>query len=183
MDRFWKTKKGCSILLFILGCFELFLFIKYGYHWTKILRYLCLSSFLVVIACIDYKKTIIPNRLLLYMLIIRGILLAVELLSFTENRMEILISAFGGMGTGFLLFLAAYFFSRKSIGLGDVKLTAMLGWYLGSSLIWLDVITALCLAAGYSVIQLLRKKLTMKDSIPLAPFFSIGTVLILIIGF
>lgn len=174
MDGLWKTKKGGIALLFILGFAELVLFMNYGYHWTKIARYLVLSGFLAVIACVDYKKTIIPNKLLLYMLLIRGVLLAAELFIFTEYRKEILISSFGGLGTGFLIFLLSYILSRKSIGLGDVKLAAVIGWYLGSALIWMDVIIALSLAAGYSIIQLVRKKLTMKDSIPLAPFSPSG---------
>ena len=84
---------------------------------------------------------------------------------------------------GFLIFFLARIFSRKSVGMGDVKLAAVLGWYLGGALIWFDIVLSLFLAAGYSLLQLIRKKLSMKDSIPLAPFFSVGTILILLLGF
>ena len=84
---------------------------------------------------------------------------------------------------GFLIFLLARIFSRKSVGMGDVKLAAVLGWYLGGSLIWFDIVVSLSLAALYSIVQLILKKLNMKDSIPLAPFFSVGTILILLLGF
>ena len=84
---------------------------------------------------------------------------------------------------GFLIFFLARIFSRKSVGMGDVKLAAVLGWYLGGSLIWFDIVVSLSLAALYSIVQLILKKLNMKDSIPLAPFFSVGTILILLLGF
>ena len=72
---------------------------------------------------------------------------------------------------------------KGGLGMGDVKLAAVLGWYLGGALIWFDLVISLSLAAIYSIVQLIRKKLNMKDSIPLAPFFSVGTVLILLLGF
>ena len=84
---------------------------------------------------------------------------------------------------GLILFLIAYFLSRKSIGLGDVKLAAVLGWYLGLALIWWDLVVGLFLAGLYSVVQLVRKKLNLKDSIPLVPFLAAGTILVVLLGF
>ena len=117
------------------------------------------------------------------MLVARAMLLIGEIGAEPAWWKECLKSAFGGLGLGLVIFLAAWFLSRKSIGMGDVKLAAVIGWYLGGSLIWFDPVVCLSLSAIFSIVQLLRKKLTMKDSIPLAPFFSVGTILILIIGF
>lgn len=41
--------------------------------------------------------------------------------------------------------------------MGDVKLAAVLGWYLGGSLIWFDIVVSLSLAALYSIVQLILK--------------------------
>lgn len=117
------------------------------------------------------------------MLVVRGILLVAEIISYPAYWKELLISSFGGLAAGLFFFLIAYFLSRKSIGMGDVKLAAVLGWYLGLSLIWWDLAVGLCFAGLYCVIQLLRKKLTMKDSIPLVPFLAIGTIAVLLLGF
>lgn len=166
-----------------LVCVEFFLFGRYGYHWTKMVRYILLSVFMTALGLIDSRERVVPNRILLCMLVLRGALLAAEMICFSAYAKEILLSAVGGMAIGLLIFLMAYFFSRKGIGMGDVKLAGVLGLYLGAALIWTDILLSLILAAVYSIVQLLRKKLKAKDSIPLVPFFSIGTILVLIIGF
>ena len=178
-----KEKKYVPVIIAVLVVTEAFLFTFYGYHWLKTVRYLILSAFLVVLGFIDSKRTLIPNQLLIMMLVARAMLLIGEIGAEPAWWKECLKSAFGGLGLGLVIFLAAWFLSRKSIGMGDVKLAAVIGWYLGGSLIWFDLVVCLSLSAIFSIVQLLRKKLTMKDSIPLAPFFSVGTSLILIIGF
>lgn len=176
-------KKRNLIFTAILCVLGTFLWWNYGYHWLKIIRYLCLTFFLIPIGAIDLEKRIIPNKILLVMLGIRALLLAGDLLAYPTYAKELLISAFGGMLLGFLVFLLAYGLSRKSIGLGDVKLVAVLGFYLGMSLVWTVMVAGLLLAGIYSCIQLARKKVSMKDAIPLAPFLAAGTILIMLLGF
>ena len=171
-----KEKKYVPVIIAVLVVTEAFLFTFYGYHWLKTVRYLILSAFLVILGFIDSKRTLIPNQLLIMMLVARAMLLIGEIGAEPAWWKECL-------GLGLVIFLAAWFLSRKSIGMGDVKLAAVIGWYLGGSLIWFNLVVCLSLSAIFSIVQLLRKKLTMKDSIPLAPFFSVGTILILIIGF
>lgn len=178
-----KEKKYILLILAVLIMCEGFLFSRYGYHWLKAVRYMVLTVFLVFLGFIDQQKTIIPNKLLLMMFVIRAVIFVGEISVKPSFGMELLKSAAGGMMLGFIIFLLARIFSRKSVGMGDVKLAAVLGWYLGGALIWFDIVISLFWAAAYSIIQLLRKKLGMKDSIPLAPFFSLGTILILLLGF
>lgn len=178
-----KEKKYILPLIAVLVLAEIFFFRNYGYHWMKAVRYIILTIFMVFLGFIDQQKTIIPNRLLIIMFVIRAVILGGEITVKPSFWMDILKSAIGGMILGFLIFMLARIFSRKSIGMGDVKLTAVLGWYLGGALIWFDIVVSLSLAAVYSIIQLILKKLNMKDSIPLAPFFSVGTILILLLGF
>ncbi len=179
----FKEKRYLPVMIAAAAAVEAILFYIYGYHWLKSVRYILLTVFLILLGFIDSKKTIIPNKILVTMVVFRGIVLLGEITVVPSWRTEMVKSAFGGMAIGFFIFLMAWFLSRRSIGLGDVKLAAVIGWYLGGSLIWFALVFCLTLAAVFSVIQLLRKKLTMKDSIPLAPFFSGGTILILILGF
>ena len=187
-----KEKKYILLIIAALVLAEIFFFSKYGYHWLKAVRYMILTVFMVFLGFIDQQKTIIPNKLLLFMFVIRAVILAGEITVKPSYWLDILKSAGGGMLLGFLIFFLARIFSRKSVGMGDVKLAAVLGWYLGGSLIWFamylksdqfDIVVSLSLAALYSIVQLILKKLNMKDSIPLAPFFSVGTILILLLGF
>ena len=128
----------------------------------------------------EHIKSLIKEKK--YILLIIAALVLAEIFFFSKYGYHWL-KAGGGMLLGFLIFLLARIFSRKSVGMGDVKLAAVLGWYLGGSLIWFDIVVSLSLAALYSIVQLILKKLNMKDSIPLAPFFSVGTILILLLGF
>lgn len=178
-----EKRKGEFIIIVILTVVGCFLFKSYQYHILKILRYIFLMDFLVVLGFIDREKTIIPNKILLWMLGIRGLLLIGDCIAFSKYSGEILKSVMGGILVGMGIFLVAYLVSRGNIGMGDVKLAGVIGAYLGSALIWWDIIICLFLCAAYSVVQLLRKKVGMKDSIPLAPFFSVGTILILLMGF
>lgn len=183
MEKTSQKKYILVVTAILIEAVSIWLFVSYGYHWTKIIRYLCLNAFMIVLARIDQQKTIVPNKLLIAMLAVRAVLLVIEIASYPEYWKELLISSGGGLAAGLILFLIAYVLSRKSIGMGDVKLAAVLGWYLGISLIWWDLAVGLCCAGLYCVIQLLRKKLTMKDSIPLVPFLAIGTIVVLLLGF
>lgn len=179
----FRTKKYVVILLILLAAAEVFLFSAYGYHWLKICRYMILSLGLVLLGFIDAQHTLIPNHILLGMLGVRGAVLAGEVAVMPSLWKEMLLSAFGGLLFGLLVFGIARLCSRGSVGMGDVKLVAVIGWYLGGSLIWLDMVGCLSLAALFSIIQLARKRLSLKMSIPLAPFFTVGTIVILLLGF
>lgn len=183
MKRMIKNKKIFLGFILVIETVGVTLFYLYGYHWLKSLRYLCLMFFLTILGFIDCEKRIIPNRILAVMFLVRAVLLTGEIILFPSYWKELVISAVAGLGIGFLVFLLAYVLSRRNLGLGDVKLSAVLGWYLGASLIWWDLIVCLFLSAAYSCIQLFRKKVKLKDSIPLAPFISFGTILVLLIGF
>lgn len=183
MKSFFEKRKKEILIIAILTVVGSFVFRKYGYHWLKGVRYLVLMGFLVVLGFVDREKTIIPNRILLCMLGIRAVLLAGECAVFTEYAAGLLKSAGFGMIAGAGIFLLAYLISRGNVGMGDVKLLGVIGAYLGAALIWWDMVVCLFLCAFYSVVQLLRKKLKMKDSIPLAPFFTVGTIFILLVGF
>ncbi len=178
-----KRKKGFIAAAVIIVLAGLPLFAVYGYHWLKIIRYLCLIAFLLILAAIDYEKKIVPNKILAVMFLLRTFLLVGEILCFPAYIKEFIINSFGGAAIGILFFLLAYFFSRGSIGFGDVKLVGVMGWYLGLSLIWWDIVVCFLLSALYSVVQLARKKLKLKDSVPLVPFLAAGTLLVLYIGF
>lgn len=179
----FKEKRYLPVMIAASAAAETVLFYVYGYHWMKSVRYILLTFFLILLGFIDSKKTIIPNKILVAMFAFRGIILMGEITVVSSWRTEMVKSAFGGMAIGFIIFLMAWFLSRRSIGLGDVKLAAVIGWYLGGALIWFDLLFCLALASVFSLVQIFRKKLTMKDSIPLAPFFSVGTILILLLGF
>lgn len=87
-----------------------------------------------------------------------------------------------GFLIGTIVFGACYLLSRGGMGAGDVKLMAVLGFFLGGSVIISVMVLAVFCSAIYSIVNLIRKKTSLKAEIPFAPFVMIGTVLAMALG-
>ncbi|HBB28360.1 MAG TPA: hypothetical protein DC000_03750, partial [Clostridiales bacterium] len=85
-------------VVFSIVCF--FILINYDYPIIRILRYLFLINMLIPLAYIDYKKRIIPNKILLIMLGIRLAFIAIECLFSQDLINSIILSSFLGLITG-----------------------------------------------------------------------------------
>lgn len=170
------------------------------------LFYLTLIYSLVVITFIDLKHMIIPNIVTIPGVVI-GLLynalgtdweksrellgnLSFSLESFfgVLNEVPFLDSVFGTIIGGGLLFLIAFLYvvirKREGMGMGDVKLLAMIGAFLG----WKGVIFVMLVSsiigtvAGLTVI--IYKKGDLRYAIPFGPFLSLAAVIyIFSIGF
>lgn len=149
---------------------------------SRAFRYDLLLAALAVIAWIDRRSKRIPNSILLAMILIRLIFLALEWILYPDMGLAMLISSVMGALIGGGLFLLCYFLTRGGIGMGDVKLFAVVGLYVGSGVIMTVVFLSVVASAVYSIIQLLRKKTKLKDEIPFAPFIWIGLILAMAIG-
>lgn len=179
--------RGKSLLLIfslsMLTVGAVFLFHLYGYSGVKIFRQNVILFSLGSFAVKDYKEKIIPNKWLLWLLLVRMFVFIVQ--SFIYPALiwdDVKFMMFGALVCGGTLLLA-YYISRHEIGLGDVKLFIVLGMYLGFSVAYLVLLLALVLAAIYGGINLLLHKLKAKQEIAFAPFVCIAAFLILGIGF
>lgn len=180
----WKSSvfRGLTAVtgLLVLGLGVEFTLFQYGV--LKILRYLILICCLSVIGWIDYKSRKIPNRFLLVMLVLRTVLLFAECLLYGELWMSVMISAFMGFVFAGGMFLLCYLISRGGVGAGDVKLFAVLGYYVGAGAVFSVTFLTVLTAAVFSVAALFAKKVSLKKEIPFAPFIFLGTVLTMALG-
>lgn len=166
------------LLTFVMGVeFHLF---QYGY--LKRVRYLILFWCLGLIAWNDQKSRRISNRILLFLLIVRTVILALECLSYQEYWMSIVISAGAGLILSGGMFLICYTIARGGMGAGDVKLLAVLGYWMGGGAVFTVIFLTVLSAALYSVVGLLVKKVSLKQEIPFAPFVLAGTILTIMLG-
>ena len=180
----WKEKKFRLFFLFTLFLMialgiEFYLF-KYGI--MKCLRYFVVLWGMFVISWIDSKEKRIPNKILIWMLIIRAAILCVEGVLYKEYWMSIAISAIGGFLIAGGMFLFCYIITKGGIGAGDVKLFSVLGLYTGSGAIFSVIFLTVLFAAVYNSINLLRKKTDLKQEIPFAPFIFWGSVVAMLLG-
>lgn len=146
----------------------------------KIINYVILIIALILLAYIDCKKKIIPNKILLVMLILRLILIITEIFLYKDIIYSILLSRFLGLIAGGGAFLLAAFIPKNSIGMGDIKLVAIIGFYIGIEDLFSCIIWSLLISLISGVALILAKKISSKDMIPFAPFLMLGTVLTLV---
>ena len=179
-----KDKKF-RLLLIIIGIASILLILEFmllQYGVLKICRYLILLAGLPVIVWIDVNEKRIPNKILAALILIRTFILVLESIAFGGYGLSILFSAAMGGLAGGGMFLLVYLLSRGGIGMGDVKLFAVLGLYMGIGSIFIVVFFTVMSSAIYSVIMLIRRKIKLKEEIPYAPFVMIGVVLSMVLG-
>lgn len=78
---------------------------------------------------------------------------------------------------GAVLLGLPYLIHRESIGLGDVKMVAVCGVMFGTLGIIHLLLRAFAAIFIYSVVQLLRKKVTLKTETPFAPFLLFAAII------
>jgi leader peptidase (prepilin peptidase)/N-methyltransferase len=137
---------------------------------------LVLVTFLVPIAVIDLDHRIIPNRLTAPAAVLAiGLGLALEPSYVPEQLLA-------GLGAGAFFFVAAWL-QPKGMGLGDVKLAAVLGLYLGRA-VAPAVFTALILGVlvGAVIMARVGTAAGRKTKVPFGPFLAAGALLALFAG-
>lgn len=139
--------------------------------WPDMVFFLLFFYGLLTISIIDLQYLIVPNAILLIMLL-GGILLNVfaDILPWAT----VLGGCFGGFAGMFLLrFWGSWFAGRDALGMGDVKLVAICGFFLGWQMVWLG----LFFAASIALIVILIFQKNRKSKIPFAPFIGLGCFL------
>ena len=184
----WNIWKGKNRFLFVLGLAVIFLpgtcLMKvYDYHALKIIRYWILMYALVLLALVDMEKKVIPNKAILVLLGVRTLLMAGECMCFPELWLEIVISSGTGLGGGGLLFLLAGLVTKRGMGMGDVKLIAVMGYYLGFQVLMSSLILTLTLTVAGGILILVLRKGTLHTEMPFAPFAAAGTIITILMGF
>lgn len=134
----------------------------------ELFRYIVLLLWCIFISKEDIKTKSIKNKHLLYMAGIGAVLILASL-----NR-DIYFSALLGMLLGFLISFLVSWFSKEGIGMGDVKLIAVVGLYLGAERLGIAVFWGLVLVLLFGIFRLVTKKADRKTEYPFAPFFTGG---------
>lgn len=187
----------------LTGLLFLAAFRSFGFT-IETLFYLILICSLIVITFIDLEHMIIPNLVTIPGIIVgllynslktdwntsRDLLgeFSFSLVNFfgVLNEVPFLDSVFGIIIGGGVLFLIAFLYvlirKREGMGMGDVKLLAMIGAFLG----WKGVIFVMLVSSvigtvvGLSVIA--YKKGNLKYALPFGPFLSLAAVIYVFTG-
>ncbi|HWC85695.1 MAG TPA: prepilin peptidase [Solirubrobacteraceae bacterium] len=137
---------------------------------------LALVVVLVPVALIDFDHRIIPNKIMLPAAIAA---LLIGLVTRPSGVPEQLIAG-AAAGAFFLLFAVAY---PRGMGMGDVKLAAVLGLYLGRSVAVALIVGVFVGAVVGSVIMArLGVAKGRKTAVPFGPFLAFGGIVGLLVG-
>lgn len=85
----------------------------------------------------------------------------------------------GALGAGGVFFLITYFYP-EGMGLGDVKLVAALGVYLGYPSVFYVIFLASLFGVFLGGINFLLRKKSLRDPIPFGPFLAGGSLVVLL---
>lgn len=139
------------------------------------------ASLLIVCSGIDFRLMIIPDVISLPMIAVTPFVVWIH------PDLDWLSAAIGVLAGGGSLYAIAwlYYLVRHEVGMGmgDVKLLAAIGGWLGYQAIIPTIFYGSLLGAlsGIAVI-LIARKLSLKSAIPFGPFLAIGAIIHLIIG-
>lgn len=129
---------------------------------------------LTLIIFLDIRYFIIPDRILILLAIVA---IGLKLLGDDADFPYLLISAFGLTSLFAILFLVS---RGRWIGLGDIKLIFLMGFLLEYPMGYLAIVTAVWLAAIFSVLLLVFKKADAKTEIPFGSFLSAAAIIFII---
>lgn len=130
---------------------------------------------LVWVASIDAESRLLPDRIVLPTTAV--VILACGIFD-PKHALQHTLAAFAAAAAMFVAAAAR----RGALGIGDVKLTGLLGALLGRS-IFLALLLGFCLVALPSLAILVREgRAGLKRQLPLGPFLAAGAVMALLLN-
>ena len=151
--------------------------IRFGASW-ELPGYLLLFAALLAISAIDLEHYIVPNRIVYPTLFAAIPLMAAAAIAAGEPD-RIRTAALGGIGA-FVAMFVVHFVSPGGMGFGDVRLSGIIGLFLGwidLQLVLLGMLLGFLLGSVIGVALIVSKRRGRKDHIPFGPFLATGAVL------
>lgn len=137
---------------------------------------------MTILCMTDYWEKVVPNRILLFWLMIFILIVGFHGIYNMDTVLEELPYIVLGFLFCFLAFGLGYLIGRGSMGAGDVKLSFIMGLFLTSEYVVGAILYGCIISAIFSLVQMFRKKLTRKDALPFVPFLYIGLIIRYMIG-
>jgi leader peptidase (prepilin peptidase)/N-methyltransferase len=161
------TAVGTAVLFVLVA-------LRFGPVW-ELPAFLVVSGVAVLLALIDLRHHLLPDRVVLPAIATGAVLLAAA--GAIEGAAAPVVRAGLAAVALFAVFLVLALIAPSSLGMGDVKLAALLGLYLG----WLGWnVVVLGAAAGFVVqaalalVLLATRRIGLKGELPFGPAMLLG---------
>ncbi len=132
---------------------------------------LLVTGLLVAISLVDYRERRIPNALVLALLL-WAVVQVIWLGQPAAVNAALGLAAAGG------LFLLLAIIQRGAMGLGDVKLAAVLGAVLGFPLILMGLLYGILAGGVAALVLLATRRAGRKDAMAYGPYLALGAWLV-----
>ncbi len=142
---------------------------------TQFIVFSFLIFILIVCSSIDIKYKIIPNKITYSAIIIFLIL------SIIFNHISFISSLLGILIPGGLLFIIAFIYG-KGLGMGDVKLVAVIGAVIGWEYTIIGIFIGSLIGSIIGLTLILTAVIDRKTRIAFGPYISIGTIIGILFG-
>jgi leader peptidase (prepilin peptidase) / N-methyltransferase len=156
----------------------------WGFGWTWSLpAYLALAAFLVVLTFVDAATKTLPRRLVWAAGATGvGLLAAAAVVTGQPGR---IVPATIGAALTFVLLCALHVLGGAGLGFGDVRLGAVLGWYLGwqsLSLAMTGLVAGFVVGAAAGLVLMVAGRAGRRTELPFGPALAAGAFLVLLAG-
>jgi len=129
---------------------------------------------------VDLQHKLLPNRIVLPSIRIAACLLAVAALG--TGEWTPLLRAVEAAAVLFVVFFVLVLISPRSIGMGDAKLAALLGLYLGWlgwDVVLLGIAAGFVVQAVFAVLLLATRRVGLKGELPFGPAMLLGAAVVI----
>ena len=149
-------------------------FVRFGFGGRALVSAV-FAPVLVLLTAIDLDRRLIPNAIVLPAL---AFVLVAQIAFFPDRTLEWVLASLGAA----LFFFLPLLIYPAGMGMGDVKLAALLGAALGKAAV-LAVVAGLLAVSVVAVVILVREGLgARKKAIAFGPFLAFGGLLALFLG-
>jgi leader peptidase (prepilin peptidase)/N-methyltransferase len=144
-----------------------------SYFW----QHLLFISVLTTASLVDLHDRIIPNELVLF-----GLGAGLVLLFAAPYPEKSWTYALLGALAGFAFLLVLALIAKGGMGLGDVKLAAVIGLFLGLKWVMMGLVFAFLGGGLISAILLITRVVGRKSHIPFGPWLALGAIVTVLYG-
>jgi leader peptidase (prepilin peptidase)/N-methyltransferase len=143
------------------------------YFWQQLL----FLSILTTASLVDLHEMIIPNEL-----VIAGLLFGLGFILLAPHSDQSWQMALAGAAVGFGSLLLLALLVKGGMGMGDVKLAAVIGLFLGLKWVGMGLLLGFLTGGLLSALLLMFRLVTRKDHIPFGPWLAIGAAIAALYG-
>lgn len=172
-----KVSKQYPLVEAFTGVLFLVLFIKFGLT-LEFFKFISLTAILIVIGIIDYKTQFVYTSNIILGIIFGVLFIIIKL--FTGGDINLINIALGVIIPALILLIIVV--TTNAMGMGDVEIIFMVGFFLNMKLNLLNLFLSIVLGGIAAIYLMISKKKSGKEEMAFGPYIAISTYITILFG-